>query len=430
MKEKSRILILLSWIHDILFFEGIYVLAAAIQNSEGPELAASLLNGLFLLFPVILSYIVVCRCRNLWIFLVFSFAVTWGMRTASGNLLTGLLTAFIFVFRLYVKLKQGEIRKKMKEMPGEAGAQEDAGNWEVPTLVDTPRIPYCLLLAAMYLGMLPFHRKGLLDLMLGLLAADLCVCLAYCYLERLDGFVKENIRIANLPASTMRKIGNGILLAGIAGLLLFMVPATVYHKEPLENLRFDPLDTDGQIIEFYEEAAEPDYLMEELLRLKSQAKEAPEWMKKISDLLYILTLAGIIYAVVKFIFKAIRKAMESFADDEEDEIIFLGKEDGGMTEKNRKLRQGRKEELRSPDRKIRRMYKKLIRRTLRERPSGNETPLELEYRAGLYEKCEEPGKEDMDRIHGLYEKARYGQDSCTQEEARQFGMYSKGIVGK
>lgn len=419
MKEKNRILILLSWIHDILFFEGIYVLAAAIQNSEGQELAASLLNGLFLLFPVILSYIVVCRCRNLWIFLVFSFAVTWGMRTVSGNLLTGLLTAFIFAFRLYVKLKQSEIRKKMKEMPGEAGAQEDAETWEVPTLLDTPRIPYCLLLAAMYLGMLSFHRKGLLNLMLGLLAADLCVCLAYCYLERLDGFVKENIRIANLPAGTMRKIGNGILLAGITGLLLFMIPAAVYHKEPLENLRFDPLDTDGQITEFYEETAEPDYLMEELLQLKSHAKKTPEWMKKFSELLSTLTLAGIIYAAVKIVLKAIQRALESFADEEEDEIIFLGKEDSSMTEKKRMLKQDRKEEFRSPDRKIRRMYKKRIRRTLREKPSGNETPLELEYKARLYEN-NEPEKGDIDRIHELYEKARYGKEPCTQEEARLF----------
>lgn len=421
MKEKSRVLILLSWIHDILFFEGIYVLAAAIRNSRGHELAASLLDGLFLLFPVILSYIVVCRCRNLWIFLVFSLVVTWGMKTVGGNILTGLLTAFIFAFRLYTKLKQGEIRKKMKEMPGEAGAREDAENWEVPTLLDTPRIPYCLLLAAMYLGMLSFHRKGLQNLMLGLLAADLCVCLAYCYLERLDGFVKENIRIANLPAGTMRKIGNGILLAGITGLLLFMVPAAVYHKEPLENLRFESMDTGGQITEFYEETTEPDYLMEELLRLKSQAKEAPEWMKKISELLYLLTLAGIIYAVVKIVFKALRNAMESFADEEEDEIIFLGKEDGIMTEKKRMLKQDRKEEFRSPDRRIRRMYKKLIRRTLREKPSGNETPLELEYRAGLYE------KRDTKRIHALYEKARYGKEPCTQEEARQFGIAKNSL---
>ncbi len=416
MKEKSPVLILLSWIHDILIFEGIYALAAAILNCRGQELAVTLLNGVFMLCPVILSYLAIRRCRNLWIFLVVSLIVTWGMWTFSHSILTGLLTAFVFAFRFYVKIKQWEIRRKMKEMPGEAGAQEDTDTWEVPTLLDTPRIPYCLLLAVMYLGLLTFHRKGLLNLMLGLLAADLCVCMAYCYLERLDGFVRENIYVANLPASTMRKIGNAILLTGITGLVVFMVPAAVYHEEPLSKLRFEPLDTGVQMPEFFEENTEPDYLMEELLWLKSQAKETPEWMKTASEALYIFTLAGMLFVVMKIIFKAIRKAMESFAGNEEDEIIFLGKEDNGIEKKTRLIKSGSKDVYRSPDRKIRRLYKKMIRRTLREKPVGNETPLQLEYKAGLYEK----ENLDMAKIHGLYEKARYGKEACTQEEARQF----------
>lgn len=418
MKEKKRWLILLSWIHDILLFEGIYVLAAAVQNSRGQELAVSLVNGLLLLFPVVLSYIVVRRCRNLWVFLIFSLAVTWGMYTFSRDVLTGLLTAFVFLSRIYVRIKQGEIRKKMKELPGEAGIQEDSETWEVTTLLDTPRIPCCLFLAVMYLGILSFHRNGLLNLMLGLLAADLCVALAYSYLERLYGFVEENIRVANLPAGAMKKIGNAILLTGITGLVLFMLPAAIYHQEPLSKLRFKPVDTGGQVTEFYGENTEPDYLMEELLRLKSQAKETPEWMKKVSKLLYILTMAGMIYVVLKIIYKAIRKAMESFSDDEEDEIIFLDKEEDGTSAKRRLLKAGRKDISSSPDRKIRRLYKKMLQRTLREKPYGNETPLELECRAGLYKK----GTEDMTRIHELYEKARYGKEACSQEEARQFSL--------
>ena len=48
MKEKSRAMILLSWIHDILLFEGIYVLAIAIWNIRGQEVIVFLLNGLFM----------------------------------------------------------------------------------------------------------------------------------------------------------------------------------------------------------------------------------------------------------------------------------------------------------------------------------------------------------------------------------------------
>ncbi|MDE7037786.1 MAG: hypothetical protein K2O98_07495, partial [Lachnospiraceae bacterium] len=91
MKEKSRALILLAWVHDILIFEGIYVLAAAIQNLQGQEAVRFLLSGLFLLIPVVLSYLVICRCHNLLLFLAFSLAVTWGIQTISQNLITCLL---------------------------------------------------------------------------------------------------------------------------------------------------------------------------------------------------------------------------------------------------------------------------------------------------------------------------------------------------
>ena len=133
-------MILLSWIHDILLFEGIYVLAIAIWNIRGQEVIVFLLNGLFMIFPVSLSYIIIYKCRSLWIFLAFSLIMVWGMHTLSGNMITTWLTVFVFLFRFYVKMKQGEIRRKMKEMPNEAGAQEDQEMWEVPTLLDAPRV--------------------------------------------------------------------------------------------------------------------------------------------------------------------------------------------------------------------------------------------------------------------------------------------------
>ena len=423
MKQKSRTLILLSWMHDILLFEGIYVLAIAIWNIRGWEVIFFLLNGLFMILPVALSYLVVSKCKNLWLFLIFSLVTIWGIHTASGNIVTSWLTVFVFLFRFYVKMKQGEIRRKMKEMPNAAGAQEDKATWEVPTLLDAPRIPHCLLLTVMYLGMLSFGRPELLHLMLGLLAAEFCVCLAYCYLESLEGFVRKNIRVANLPAGTMKKIGNAILLAGIVGLVLFMLPAAIYHKEPLADIRLKPLNMEGEMADLYQENTEPDYLMEELLRLKSHAKKTPEWLKLASELLYNFTLLGVILAVIKIIFMAIRKAMETFSDDSNDEIIFLDKGNDSKTEKEGRLRSGKKESFLSADRRIRRLYKKMLRRALKEKPYGNETPTELETKAGLtsYD------GEDVKRIHELYEKARYGLDECTPEEAKQCGHILSGF---
>lgn len=416
MREKSRVRVLLSWIHDILLFEGIYMLASSVRNAGMQEIKFLLFQGLFMLVPVILSYIVIRRCRNLWIFLVFSLAVTWGMYSVSKSVLTGGLTAFVLLFRCHVRLKQGEIRRKMKELPNEAGAQEDQAVWEVPTLLDSPGPGHCLIFVLLYLGVVYFHGYSLLNLMLGILAAELCVCLAYCYLERLEGFISDNVRVANLPAGVMKKIGTGILLFGVTGLILFMLPAVIYHKEPLTTLHFEVKNPGSGSIEFYEKDSDPDYMMEGLTALKAQAKVIPEWLEKVFQAMFVLTEFGIVCLAVKMIIMAVRRAMESFSDGGDDEIIFLGEEAAYKKEKNDLVRRKERGSFRSPDRKIRRLYKRLIMRNLKEKPDENETPLELESRAGLYEK----EKEKTDSIHELYEKARYGKEECTKEELRRY----------
>lgn len=413
MKRKSHSLILLSWIHDVLLFEGVYIFADAVQHTKEAEIGMILLKGLFMLLPIVLSYIVVCRCQRLWIFFVFSAALTWGMKTVSGSMLTGGLTAFICLFRCHVRLKQGEIRRKMKELPGEAGIQEDEEVWEVPTLLDAPRIPHCLIFVLMYLGVIYLQRYEYLRLMLGILAAEVCVCLAYRYLERMEGFVKKNIRVANLPAGAMKRIGTGILMIGITMLIICMIPAAVYQEEPLSKIRLGQADMSGMEVVYFEESSEPDYILEELMRLKGQANKTPEWLLKASEVVSGITAVGIVCLALKLILKAIRRAMESFADNGGDEIIFLDKE---SDEERRKslLRTIKKDHSRSADKKIRRLYKRLIKRALREKPCGSETPQELEDRAGL------SGREEMNRIHELYEKVRYGREECTREEVKQY----------
>ena len=63
--------------------------------------------------------------------------------------------------------------------------------------------------------------------------------------------------------------------------------------------------------------------------------------------------------------------------------------------------------------RIRRKYKKIIRKSSKERPKGWETPYELETGAQLQE------DESMKVLHKVYEKARYSKDGCTKEEARE-----------
>ena len=70
MKEKSRALILLSWMHDLLLFEGIYVLAIAIWNIRGREAFSARTRGSVIYrgvqMPESLDLPCVFFCHDMW----------------------------------------------------------------------------------------------------------------------------------------------------------------------------------------------------------------------------------------------------------------------------------------------------------------------------------------------------------------------------
>lgn len=476
--RKSFALRLLSWAHSMLIFEGVCVLFAGLLHLEGQELFLYLARGMTLIVPVVLTDILVRRCRSLWLFCLAGAALVWAEEILTRSRLIGWLAVFLCLFRCYVKLKQGEIRRRMREMPGEAGALEPADMWEVPTLLDSPHPVHGALFVLMYLGLVAWRCYRLLGPMLFLLAAEFIVCLAYGYLEQLIGFGEKNREVANLPVGAMKRTGAGILGAGVILLLAFMLPAVLYHEEPLTRIRFERQETEiigGE--EVYRESGEPDHLMEELLRIRESAKETPPWLKAASKLVCLLILAWIAYLALKMVFSAVKRASEAFAGDGEDEVIFLGKDEDKAAGRGRKAG-GKKERVFSPDRRIRRIYKRAVRRRLKGNILGSETPLELEGKAGFWaydagnEKLQiqnggeaggkqqiqddsgdgsrtqirdsEAGgklqirgssgdgggtqshpagesrkKQDIGIAHELYEKARYGKEECTKEEVRQ-----------
>ena len=80
----------------------------------------------------------------------------------------------------------------------------------------------------------------------------------------------------------------------------------------------------------------------------------------------------------------------------------------------------KKEGIFSPARRIRRLYRRAVKRRAAGSISGSETPLELEEKAGFYRADARPDKSrDFRVVHDLYEKARYGNEECTKEEVKQ-----------
>ena len=68
--------------------------------------------------------------------------------------------------------------------------------------------------------------------------------------------------------------------------------------------------------------------------------------------------------------------------------------------------------------RIRKYYKKYLRKGLKQRPAGSETPHELEALAGFSK------NESRSLLHNCYEKARYSKEGCSASEADELKKLS------
>ena len=62
--------------------------------------------------------------------------------------------------------------------------------------------------------------------------------------------------------------------------------------------------------------------------MKASAKETPAWMEAASKFVCALMLVWIFYLAIKMVFSMVRRAAAAFSDEWEDEVVFLGREEG------------------------------------------------------------------------------------------------------
>lgn len=405
----------LSWIHILLLSGGLYLLTSLLDPATHP--AKLLLQAVWLIIPAALSWVFIRVFRSLAAYLLCSAALCALLAGLSRSVLTAALAACILAMRCYVRIKKGQLKRIMMEMPGEAGAQLSRELWEIPTFLDRPSPVHWVVFAVYYIAFLLLQQDHLLRWVFLLLFADVFVCFIFGYLNSMWEFIRGNRRIANLPVHSIQKTGRILLLICAILLGLIVLPSALYGREPLTELRglirpvkFTPSTEFTEMM--------PDNFSAADLSLPGEPPaDPPAWLNALTKLLMYLCTAAAAAALLIAIYRVCRNALAYFAQDEEDEILFLGTEESDLLPRGPLLRREKKERRNSPNQKIRRLYKKTIRRAIKERrtgqsPAGWETPSELESKAQLAR------DESTDRLHTMYEKARYSRDGCTEEDAQ------------
>ena len=148
-----------------------------------------------------------------------------------------------------------------------------------------------------------------------------------------------------------------------------------------------------------------------------KAVEPPVWLQHFFTLLFYLLSLIVCGALLVMIYRACKKAGEFFAAESEDEIRFLEKSFSDRNLSLKKKKSASASDL-SINLRIRKYYKKTLRKALKSSPKGTETPSELETAAGL------SADESRRILHAGYEKARYSECGCTEEEWRRLRKIS------
>ena len=137
-------------------------------------------------------------------------------------------------------------------------------------------------------------------------------------------------------------------------------------------------------------------------------KPMPQWIQNLFTAVMYLVMVAVGIAVLRAIYQSVKNAGKAFSEDEKDEVLFLHQ--GNDEREKLPWRREKKEGYLSPNMRIRRKYKKTIKKAGKYQPTGAETPAELEERNEL-------SGDGMRRLHDGYEKARYSREGCTKEEA-------------
>ncbi len=423
--NHTALLRITGYLHALALFWCFYPLAARLFLAETTFRTPFLLTGIFLLLPVILSWYAATKLKYLILYFLTGILVSLGygafhgflgslldlpLPLATGLSLSGSL--LLFFIRGLGRIKKGQVQKMLLELPSADLTRVDYSELEVPVFLDTPSPLHWIYFALHYvLGALlkaPFYWHMIFYLFL----ADVFLCFIYRFVDGFYDFLKEHSHYANLPVRTMEKVVRIIFAIACVILLAFTLPSLFYGKEPLSTLNFEPKQASQEWApepeSFSPENGMPDWL--EALSGEDEPKEPPKWLVLLSQVLFYLICTGAVAAILVIIYRACRKAGKFFASGTEDEICFIEK---GFNDQGKELKKQRfpwfKET--SANMRIRKYYKKYLRKGLKQRPAGSETPHELEALAGFSK------NESRSLLHNCYEKARYSKEGCSASEA-------------
>lgn len=400
------------WIHASLMIAVIIPLF----YSMGAESAGMLEQHLYakclvIVLPIATSDFAAEKCKNFLSYLLISiiiFATTgilsWCISASlNTNMMSWAYMIIILCETLFVIIDRFVERvSKYKEIKLSQGENPDWHPYR--TILREPTFIFLSYFVVIYTIALNLNSPSVCNAALFSAIVYTLTTLLYQYVCETENYLSLNKRTCNLPSRRIYGIGGGMLAIFLMLFMLVLLPSlfTVNsrHYRDLRNW-FGDMDTNFPNPEDENITEDPvEDPMAALIAEYGEPKPTPQWLVYLTYALQVIVFLLLALLLLKKIFTAFRDFREAI--DENGDVVeeLHDTKEAPLPMKksapiNRRL---------SERERIRKVYRKTIRRYRKERPAIYESPSEIEVRAGI------ANREDCMKLHDDYELARYGRE--------------------
>lgn len=404
---RGKIKTLLEWMHLLLIFS----IAVPVSALYRPDFDMRVLYPLYMLsflliVPIIILKLARDKCRHWYVYGIVSvltyIVVQWMANGIAKHVLVENVQFHYLscIFVLSLILVVDSFRVRIVKAQRDKAKQYHDRSWDESYLtLDKPKTGFAAWFLVVY-GMAKFTvSPQVCNLAVINLILYLAVNAVYIFLEKNEQYLKMNEKLCNvrnIPHKRIFGIGRMFLLIYICLLLLALIPAVLTMGS---RTYYDVREWKvGKPIETVE--PQIDTMMKEIGDFIPMEESVPTELTKFLNVLFVIFGSVVLAFGICFLIKEILAELKMFEEgmhQEDDKIESLQDE-----EEAERVLAIRKDEGSQDEIKIRRVYRKFIRRHRKERPAVYETPREIELAAGVADTPE--GRE----LHAAYELARYG----------------------
>lgn len=401
-----RCLRIAGYVHATLFFALMIPLVYAAADLADPAGAGILyLKCLLIAVPVIITERAVKRTKGLAAYLLICMILLGsilgiaGLTKPSGAYAVcyyiGMCTetSVIAFMRLQRRLKDSEKRRASEPF----AAKESE-------FLDTPFPALMWYFVVVYIFGLCLDAKDLCDMAFYSAAVYLFLAVIYTYFRMTQSYLERNKRTKGISGNRLYGIGLMMLLIFCMLLFIGILPSVfMTNQRKYTDIRhwFDDVELVPYEYESdarFEESVSGGMGIMELLYDGEPVPEPSAFMNAVFWIIAGICIAALVYGILLAIIQIFKDFRGSH--DENGDIIEE------IKEKEKTVRQRAAEKMRggadSAAQRIKRRYRKMIRKHRKDRPAPYESPAEIEEFAGLKE------DEQMQQLHKEYEAVRYG----------------------